>query len=101
MNFANIAGVVRNDQAFQGRVEYALYVAAVNVMAEVNTTLNHAARVVYAKTVLNGSAPIHPAVVAVLTNSTIAAAADSTAVVDSDIQFAVNSLFNALSGVAT
>lgn len=101
MNFAQIAGAIRNDQAFAGRVEYALMVAAVNIMAEVNTTPNHASRVTYAKTVLNGTAPIRSAVISVLTNSTIAAVADSSSVVDSDIQFAINSLFNALAGVST
>jgi hypothetical protein len=101
MNFQNIAGTVRNDDHFAGRVEYCLYVAAVNIMAEVNTTPSHAARVTYATKVLSGQASIRPVVEAVLTNSTIASAVDAASVPDGDIQFAVNSLFNALAGVAT
>jgi hypothetical protein len=101
MNFQNIAGTVRNDDHFAGRVEYCLYVAAVNIMAEVNTTPSHAARVTYATKVLSGQASIRSAELAVLTNPTIASAVDSSSVPDGDIQFAVNSLFNALAGVAT
>jgi hypothetical protein len=101
MNFSNIAGAVRNDMDLAGRVEYALMVAAVNIMAEVNTTPSHATRVIYATKVLTGTASIRSAVLAVLTNATIAADATSASILDSDIQFAVNSVFNALAGVAT
>lgn len=101
MNFQNIAGIVRNDDHFAGRVEYCLYVAAVNVMAEAALILNHTQRVTFATKVLSGQASIRSVVEAVLTNATIASAADGASVLDGDIQFAVNSLFNVLSGVST
>jgi hypothetical protein len=96
---------VARDTAFQARVRFCLTTAAIAVMAEVNTTANHAVRVTYAKTVIAGTADVYAAAVAVVTNSTIAAEANPTsadqAVPDGDLQFTVNSLFNALSGVAT
>jgi hypothetical protein len=97
---------ISTNAGFQGRCLYALTVAAVNVVAESNATASHQQRVNYAKTVLNGGANIVNVCLAVLTNSTIAgeAVAATTpdyAIPDSDIQFAVNSLFNALAGVTT
>lgn len=93
---------------FQSRVSYALVVAAVNVMAESAGTVNHAERVIYAKKIINGDYDLIDPSMAVLTNSTIAAESDSTIVSngsfnipDGDIQFAINSLFNALAGVST
>lgn len=97
---------ISKDTGFRGRCQYALTVASVNVLAEVNTTTNHAARVVYAKDVLDGNALIPVVAMAVLTNSTIAGEATATtlpdfAIPDSDIQFSINSLFNSLAGVST
>jgi hypothetical protein len=97
---------ISTNVGFQGRCQYALTVAAVNVVAEANNTANHQQRVNYAKTVINGTASILPVALAVLTNASIAAEAVASttpdyAIPDSDIQFAVNSLFNALAGVTT
>lgn len=84
--------------AFQDRVRYFLVKAAVAVMAEAGNTAGHALRVTYANAVLAGSAPITPVSVAVTTNATVAAA--GFAATDGDLEFVVNSLFSALSGVA-
>jgi len=97
---------ISTNAGFQGRCLYALTVAAVNVAAEANNTANHQQRVNYAKTVLNGGANLLQVALAVLTNSTISAEAvvattPDYAIPDSDIQFAINSLFNDLAGVTT
>ena|ERR1700680_2916270 len=97
---------ISTNSGFQGRCLYALMVAAVNVVAEANNTASHQTRVNYARTVLGGGANILQVALAVLTNSTIAAEAVAAttpdyAIPDSDIQFTVNSLFNALAGVTT
>lgn len=88
--------------SFIARVNYAVVIAAVNVAAEDPATPNHAARVAFANTILiGGTAP--GAVNAVLANSTIAAESDSSQrgenIPDGDLQFAVNSVFNALAGI--
>ena len=97
---------IASDSGFQGRCRYALMVAAVNVLAEVNTTTNHNKRANYGLAVLAGSANMLLVAILVLTNATIAAEANAAtapdfAIPDADIQFAVNSLFNDLAGVTT
>lgn len=87
---------------FQSRVQYAMNAAAVAVYAE-TPPANHAARAAYATKVANGSFNLSAASYAVLTNSTIGAEAVLTttpdnAIPDSDIQFAVNSIWNLLAG---
>lgn len=94
------------DAGFQGRCRYALITAAVNVMAELPATTQHRLRVNYAIQVLQGSINILEVALAVLTNASIIAEANVAttpdfAIPDSDIQFQVNSLFNALAGVST
>lgn len=98
MPSADAMTVARNG-GFQERVKYFLQKAALAVMAEVNTTAAHAARVVYAKVVLTGDASVPEAAVAVVTNATVAAAGFN--VTDNDLEFTVNSVFNALAGVST
>jgi hypothetical protein len=98
--------IIATNSGFQNRCNYALMVAAINVVAELNTTASHQQRVNYAKIVLAGGANLLQVALAVLTNTTIAAEAVSAttpdfAIPDGDIQFAVNSLFNALAGVTT
>ena len=88
------------------RVKFLATKAAVAVMAEDAGTANHAERVVYAKTVLDGTYNANTMAIACLTNSTIQAGADVTdapdyGISDNDLEFAVNSLFNAMAGVAT
>lgn len=96
-------GTISKDSNFLSRVGYAMAVAAVNVYAESTGTAGHAARVAFATKVLNGQFNLTSASIGVLTNSTIAAGANVAttpgfAILDSDIQFAVNSLWTALAG---
>lgn len=84
---------------FIQRVEIALVSAAIAVMNEAENTPDHSFRRTYAARVLASPAP-EAAVMAVgiATNTTIAAAAPTGATAtDSDIQFTVNSMFNAYS----
>lgn len=98
---------IAKDSNFRGRSLYALQVAAVNVMAEDPETSGHEARVAFARSVLSGSVDSYQIALGVLTNPSIAGEADvsliatTAGVPDGDMQFAVNSLFNAFSGVAT
>jgi len=94
-------------QDFLGRVTIALLTAAIAVMAEDNTTTNHALRVTYAKKVLDDpDTYVRNAAKAVVTNVAISASFDkdnthyTTTATDNDIQFTVNSMFDALSGVS-
>ena len=93
-------------QRFQDRVNYYLNKAAVDVMAEAANTAQHSQRVQFARTVLNGGGPtILQVAIDVMGNSTIAAEAvlattPDYEIPDSDIAFTINSLFNALAGVA-
>lgn len=96
---------IADNKAFQERVEYCLKKAAVAVMAEAAATEHHVERVVYAEKVLDGSASNQEAAEAVVTNSTLTAAgdliADNHGITDGDLEFTVNSMFNALAGAET
>ena len=101
-------GLVSKEADFQNRVQYALFVAAVNVSSEDPNTLGHSQRITYANRVLNGNVNLPSVCNMVLTNPSIAQEAVPTAsgqastdnsIPDGDIQFTVNSLWNALSGV--
>jgi hypothetical protein len=95
---------IANDAAFRGRCMYALTVAAV---ANINSAGPTTPLVAYCTQVLQGAVTGYQVALTVLTNVTIAAEATTaslpgcTSVSDSDIQFAVNSLFNALAGIPT
>lgn len=94
---------IANTLEFQGRIKYAMNVAAAAVYSEVNTTPGHAARAVYATKVAAGTYSITDATYAVLGNATIAAEAvyatqPDFAIPDTDIQFSVNSLWNLFAG---
>lgn len=100
--FSDLATIAANAN-YQGRVNYALMVAAVNVYAEATNTVGHPARVALAVQISRGGFP-GGAYTAVLTNATIAAEAvlattPGYAIPDADIQFAVNSIWNLLAGV--
>lgn len=104
-SFDDISTISANT-AFQSRCQYALIVAAIDVMSEANTTGGHAQRLEYAKQVLQAQVSLVVVAMAVLTNATIGAEAVAAttpgyAIPDSDIQFAVNSIFNALSGIGS
>ena len=96
---------VANHPRFQGRVDYYMSKAAVAVIAEAQVTVGHAARVVYAKTILDGTASAQEYSTAVMTNSTLVAAAVITqadhGITDGDLEFTTNSMFNAMAGVET
>lgn len=97
-SFADI-NTQAQDSVFRGQCLYALQVAAVNVMAESGATPGHAQRVAYATIVLNGAINSYQVALAVLTNPTIANEV-AAGIPDSDIQYAINSLFSALAGVS-
>jgi len=86
---------------FQNRIKYALATSAVQVYNEASSSTGHAARVAYAESVIQGTYNLAPVALAVLTNSTIASEANPNnsatyGIPDSDIQFAINSLWDAL-----
>ncbi len=92
---------IAGNSGFQNRIKYALTQAAVSVYNELSSTSGHTQRVAYASGVIQGNYNLAPAALAVLTNTTIAAEATlATApdfgIPDSDLQFAVNSLWDAL-----
>ena len=99
-----------DSEDFRRRVEIALLNAVKDVMAENPTITNHGERVVYAKKVI--SDPTNEtlkAIKLVITNTSISSSSSldknlgryTTTATDSDIQFTVNSLFNALAGIST
>ncbi len=92
---------IAGNNGFQNRIKYALTSAAVSVYNESSSTTGHTLRVAYAERVVQGNYNLEPATLAVLTNTSIAteasiSSAPDFAIPDSDIQFAVNSLWNAL-----
>ncbi len=87
------------DTGFQWRTNYYMVKGAAAVMAELLTTNGHDLRVAYASRVLDGSAPVLQHAIAVLTNSTVAA--NGAAAPDTDIEYATNEYWNAMSGVET
>ena len=96
MSVSSDAMHVSQQPQFVQRVKYFMEKAAVAVMSETLSTAGHTERVAYAKIVLDGTASAIDYAVAVLTNSTVAAA--GAAVSDSDMEFTVNSMFDAFSG---
>lgn len=97
-------GTVIDDPAFRARVDYAMMTAAINVAAEGTVVANHVTRMTFAQTIFSGSYSARRAALAILTNPTIAAelnlsTPDTYGVPDADIQFAANSVFNALAGI--
>lgn len=103
-DYVEMASIAMSSQ-FKQRVEYCLKKAAVAIMAEDAGTANHAERVVYANKVLDGTASVVEAAKAVVTNATLTASGDSDAanmgISDGDLEFTVNSMFNAFAGVST
>lgn len=92
---------VAGNNAYQQRVKYAMTVAAVNVYAELSSTTGHQARGTLAGKVIQGGYGDYAAAALVtLTNATLASEATTNppdfGIPDGDLQFAVNSLWNAL-----
>lgn len=101
-SFDALATIAIN-QGFQNRVQYAMSVAAIAVYNEGTGVTGHAARAAYAVKVLSANFNLQAATWGVLTNATIAAEANPAttpdfAIADTDIQFQVNSMWNALAG---
>ena len=96
--------VAQNDK-FIDRVEFYMKKAAIAVMSEAGSTLNHSERVVYAKMILGGTADMKQYSIGVMTNSTLESMADpdidGNGIMDSNLEFTVNSIFDAFAGVAT
>lgn len=107
MATASEAARIADESSWQDRVEYYRLAAAIDVMSENPTTPNHAERVVYAKLIIGGGDNIQGYSLGVATNDTIlttldeATGAPDWGVTDNDIEFTVNSLFNAYAGVST
>lgn len=78
---------------FRQRIEYLAIKSAIAVVNEDAGTANHAARLVFAKKILGGTAPIGEIALAVMTNSTIASEGNASS--DADLEFTINSIFNA------
>ncbi len=87
-----------NDKGFKRRVKYFMQKAAAAVLAEAGSVSGHDLRAAYANKVLVGSASELEMAMTVVTNSTIAAAGAFLSP-DSDIEFAVNSFWDAFAGV--
>jgi hypothetical protein len=98
MSYADIYAAA-NDSTFQGRCQVAMWTAAQNIAAEDPSTVDHTARMDWANRVLQERTNLTPRQLAVqvLRNTTIAAAPASA--LDTDIQFQVNSVIDALIAV--
>ena len=99
------AVAVSSNAEFQQRVAFYVQKAAIAVMAEAAGTANHTERVVYANKVLEGTANMAEYTLGVCTNATVFAAlnpdAEDRGISDGDLEFTVNTMFNAFAGVAT
>ena len=89
-----------NDEDMKAKVKYEMVKAAIAVMAEAAETEGHAARIVYAGKILDGSASVENMVIGVIMNDTIKAKVSADTDYSSDLAFVINSLFNAYAGVA-
>jgi hypothetical protein len=87
---------VKTDADFQNRVKYFFQKAAIAVMAEDPGTTNHDERADFAGAVLGGDMDVLELAIAVATNATIAANIVATIEsTDNDVEFTVNSMYNA------
>lgn len=102
----NEMALISIDAGFLRRVTYCLKKAAVAVMAEDVGTANHAERVTYSIKVLDGTASVTECAKAIVTNATLTSGANPAVlpdfnISDGDLEFTVNSMFNAFAGVST
>jgi hypothetical protein len=103
--YQTMADIAANP-TFKSRVEYCMKKAAVAIMAEDAATANHAERVTYSVKILDGTASVAEYAKAVVTNPTLTANGDIGAsplhgISDGDLEFTVNSMMNAMAGIAT
>ena len=94
---------IASSAKFKDRTNYYMVKAAIAVKSETLATAGHSERSIYADNVLDAEADIFEHALASLTNGTLAAAADITdsdqhGITDSDLEFAVNEMWNAMSG---
>jgi len=104
-NVYEMAQIAKNP-TFRDRVEYYLKKASVAIMAEDAATANHAERVTYASKILDGDASIAEAAKAIVTNATLTTSGDLSespnhGISDSDLEYTVSTMIDALAGVAT
>lgn len=92
--------VIAGDSTWRFRCRYLLMKAAIAVMSEDPGTTNHANRVFFAKKVISGGVAVEEVAIAVLTNSTIAAATYPADAPDGDLEFTINSMFDAFADSA-
>jgi len=85
---------------YKGKIDYEMVKAAIAVMAEPADTANHAERVAYAKTILDGSAPKIPLYIGFATNATIKVHLIADTDYTSDLAFVATSLFDAFAGAS-
>ena len=106
----NDLGTIANDSAFQGRCRAALEAYCANtVMSENDQTTYHTQRDAFALEVMGHQNQVSSLAVAeaILANPTIAAEATvaslpgCTAIPDSDIEYAITTVFNDLAGITT
>jgi len=90
----------QNNNEFQDKVKYEMQTAAIAIMAEVATTDNHAERIIYAKTILDGSASVKEFCIGVLTNTSIKTKVGAGQDYTSDLAFVISSMFNAFAGIS-
>ena len=88
------------DSTFQDKVRYYMVKGAVAIMAEANTVEHHEKRVIYCGKILNGTASIDAFCLGVTTNPAIKAHIDAYTDYDGDLEYTVNSLFDAFAGGA-
>ena len=90
----------QNNNEFQDKVKYEMQTAAIAIMAEAATTDNHAERIIYAKSILDGSASVKEFCIGVLTNSNVKAKVIADEDYTSDLAYVISTLFNAFAGIS-
>lgn len=88
------------NKEYKGKIDYEMVKAAIAVMAESASTDNHAERVVYAKTILEGTANKEQVYIGFATNATIKTHLISNTDYTPDLAFVATTLFNAFAGVS-
>lgn len=90
-----LAQIALRSEQFQMRVQYLMVKAAI---AKLNAANPSSADVLLGQRILDGAEPVDKWALGALTNATIAAGAhamDGSTIVDGDLEFAVNSLWDA------
>ncbi len=88
------------NKEYEQKVDYEMVNAAIAVMAEAADITNHAERVVYAKSILDGTVSKNQWYVGFATNTTIKAHLIANTDYTSDLAFVATTLFDAFAGVS-